>query len=79
PMEAPPRPDARERNIPPFTGLRLADSVYVEYNDGEKEMYDIRTDPSEIVNLASTADPALLATLSARLAALKICAAASCR
>ncbi|MBI3450811.1 MAG: sulfatase [Acidobacteria bacterium] len=79
PMEAPPRPDALEHNTPPFTGLRLADSVYVEYDDGEKEMYDLRTDPDELVNSVSSADPALVATLSARLAALKACAEASCR
>ena len=30
------------------------DFLYVEYNDGEREFYDLRTDPFELHNLAPT-------------------------
>jgi arylsulfatase A-like enzyme len=52
---------------------------YVEYANGEKELYDLNSDPYELESLVDTADPALLENLSSRLAALKVCAEASCR
>ena len=52
---------------------------YVEYANGEKELYDLNSDPYELESLVDTADPALLENLSLRLAALKVCAEASCR
>lgn len=52
---------------------------YVEYANGEKELYDLAADPDELNSFDETADPALLENLSSRLATLKACAGDSCR
>ena len=66
--------------VPPeYHGIRTARYLYVEYVTGEKELYDVRRDPAELHNLASTANPQLVAALSAEVARLKTCRAAACR
>ncbi|HLY38188.1 MAG TPA: sulfatase [Candidatus Binatia bacterium] len=65
--------------IPSFNGLRLTDMVYVEYETGERELYDLSKDPWELTNIASTASPDLLAHLAAWLAAMRACAGPGCR
>lgn len=62
-----------------FRGLRTRDTTYVEYGTGERELYDLTTDPLQLSNLAPEADPTLLAALSARTAELAACAAEECR
>ena len=53
-------------------GLRTAQYAYVEYPDGFRELYDIRTDPFELVNLASDpAHAAVVADLHTRLLRLE--------
>ncbi len=66
-------------NLPGYKGLRTAYYKYVEYTTGERELYDLRTDPYELQNAISTADPLLLSELSYRLANLAGCAGNSCR
>jgi N-acetylglucosamine-6-sulfatase len=76
-LEGPPRGNS---STPRFTGLRTRHRVYVEYSDGERELYDLRTDPYELDNRAH--DPALagvVSRLAQRLATLRGCAAADCR
>ena len=70
---------ADEGGIPPYAALRSAAYLYVEYPEGERELYDLRRDPFEMRNASATADPALLDRLSRRLSALKSCAGPSCR
>ena len=53
--------------------MRTQSSLYVEYADGEREFYDLRTDPSELHNLASTLAPETLGRLHAQLLAMKGC------
>jgi arylsulfatase A-like enzyme len=65
--------------VPAFKGLRLRDRVYVEYDTGERELYDLRSDPWELANIAKTADPALLASLSSWLRVMSTCAGPGCR
>jgi N-acetylglucosamine-6-sulfatase len=61
-------------------GVRTAQNKYVKYpNSGFRELYDLETDPHELDNGYSTADPALAARLQRRLEALKGCAGKSCR
>ncbi len=68
-----------KKGMPAFAGLRTTDYTYVEYVTGEKELYDLKNDPYQLQNLASKADTTLLKQLSARLAELRKCAAATCR
>jgi N-acetylglucosamine-6-sulfatase len=70
---------AKNLAVPPLRGLRTQTLSYVEYVTGETELYDLTADPYELKNLASTADPKLLAALSARVHALANCKAADCR
>jgi len=46
-----------------YQGLRTATYKYVAYGTGERELYDLVTDPYELKNLAAGADPELLAAL----------------
>jgi arylsulfatase A-like enzyme len=62
-----------------FDAVRTAGLTYVEYGNGERELYDLGRDPFQLDNRAASADPGLLAALSARLAELRACAAATCR
>jgi hypothetical protein len=66
-------------NIPEFQGIRTAQYTYVEYSTGEKELYDLTKDPDELVNLAGSANPALVAALHQRLQELRACKAEGCR
>ncbi len=62
-----------------FNAVRTADWTYVEYFNGERELYDLRNDPHQLENIAATADPLLLDRLSLRLSELANCAADYCR
>jgi arylsulfatase A-like enzyme len=64
-----------------YTGLRTADGYkYVEYREGEAELYDLDADPMELTNLADAANHAALRReLAQRLAALRDCAEQTCR
>jgi N-acetylglucosamine-6-sulfatase len=73
------RPGALGGGIPEIQAVRARDYVYIEYGDGSRELYDLRSDLYQLQNLAATADPGLLRRLSAYLAALRTCAAAGCR
>src|SRR5262249_11853905 len=53
--------------------LRSANYAYTELESNEKELYDMRNDPYQIVNLYRRADPTVLQTLSARLNQLEAC------
>ena len=53
---------------------------YIEYEDGEKEYYDLRVDPWQLHNEIADAQRAeRLAQLSQILSTLKDCQAAGCR
>jgi arylsulfatase A-like enzyme len=54
--------------------------VYVEYATGEHELYDLASDPDELLNLAgSPASAAIEAELAGELATLRDCSGAGCR
>jgi N-acetylglucosamine-6-sulfatase len=60
-------------NPPSYEAMRTKRFLYVEYVDGEREFYDLRTDPYELDNLAPTLSPAQLASLHDELARLQDC------
>ena len=78
----PPDLDQMETQISPpaiFTGIRTPQYTYVEYQSGFRELYDLKQDPYELNNIASTADPNLIAQFSTWLKSLASCSASSCR
>jgi hypothetical protein len=64
--------------IPDFAGVRTQRYLYVEYINGDRELYDVSTDPDEMHNLVGT-QPTLETELSNLVAALRTCRGESCR
>jgi N-acetylglucosamine-6-sulfatase len=62
-----------------YRAVRTGTHKYVEYNNGEKELYDLVSDPYELDNIYESADPSLLEDLKAKLDALKDCSEEDCR
>lgn len=62
-----------------YHGFRTADYKYIEYKNGDLELYDLVNDPYELVNVASVAPSELLADLAAKLDQFRNCAGDSCR
>lgn len=63
-----------------YTALRNYRYKWVEHGNGERELYDLETDPDELTN--RSVDPALASVrfaMAERLAALRKCAGSSCR
>jgi arylsulfatase A-like enzyme len=68
--------------VPPdFKAIRTSDGrTYVEYETGERELYDLRTDPRQLRSLHDDPERAVEeSALSARLQALKYCSGKGCR
>jgi N-acetylglucosamine-6-sulfatase len=67
-------------NQPAYDALRTYRYVYVQYANGERELYDLERDPYELTSLHD--DPAyagVQAELAERLGQLSVCRARSCR
>jgi N-acetylglucosamine-6-sulfatase len=61
-----------------YAAIRTRSWIYVRYDDGERELYDLRTDPQELRNLAGTRGArGLESRLAARLVRLRRCSGAS--
>ncbi|MDF2703520.1 MAG: sulfatase [Rubrobacteraceae bacterium] len=57
---------------------RTARYNYVEYGTGERELYDLNADPTELTNIHASASPTLLSDLRSRLDRLRGCRGADC-
>lgn len=82
PLGEPPDPfdSPKYDSVPLFyTGLRTAQLKYIEYDTGERELYDLVNDPYELENQIANAEPGLLAQLSEWLYLLHTCATDDCR
>jgi N-acetylglucosamine-6-sulfatase len=75
-LESWPSPDSRNLT---YTGIRTETYKYIEHASGARELYDLQDDPYELDSIPPSAEPALIANLKARLAALKACSEQSCR
>jgi arylsulfatase A-like enzyme len=60
-----------------YAAIRTRRWIYIRYDDGQSELYDLRRDPSELRNLAGKASVASVqSSLGARLAKLRRCSGA---
>ena len=64
---------------PGFQAVRTETHKYVEYDNGDVELYDLRADPYELESIHESADPALVEDLKAKLDALKSCSEEGCQ
>jgi N-acetylglucosamine-6-sulfatase len=64
---------------PRLEAIRTAEHLYVEYETGERELYDLEEDPYEVHNLYENAGSDLVRRAEGRLAALRGCSGADCR
>ena len=62
-----------------YEAVRTERYKYVEYGNGEEELYDLQNDPYELENAYEKVDPALVEDLKGRLETLKECAGDGCR
>ena len=56
-----------------YEAMRTPRFLYVEYIDGERELYDLRTDPFELHNIAGHLTASQLLLLHSQLAAMRRC------
>lgn len=66
-------------HIPDYEAVRTRTHTYVQWETGERELYDLRRDPYELDNIQETADRSLVARLKTRLKLLQNCAGTTCR
>lgn len=67
------------RDQPNTSGIRTRRWAYLEHVDGERELYDLRDDPSQLENRHGDAEVATVeADLASALARLRDCAAEGC-
>jgi arylsulfatase A-like enzyme len=80
-VQEPPDPlDTVVEKIPSFRALRLSGGqVYIEWETGELEFYNLNEDPYQLVNIAGLLDSAQLQRLSAWLDELTRCAGPACQ
>jgi arylsulfatase A-like enzyme len=65
---------------PTYAAIHTPRYVYVEHNTGERELYDLKTDPDELASLHENAAYAQIRSdLARRLLTLRACKAANCR
>jgi N-acetylglucosamine-6-sulfatase len=83
PVTTPGDPDLqrpRAGRPPSYEAMRFATSLYVEYDTGEREYYDLTRDPNELHNIAGTLSPRQLELLHEMLLRLSTChGAAMCQ
>jgi N-acetylglucosamine-6-sulfatase len=65
--------------VPTHKGVHTRDHMFVEYDTGEKELYDLIVDPYQLKSKSRAENPALYSALETRLNNLRDCSAAACR
>jgi N-acetylglucosamine-6-sulfatase len=65
--------------VPTHKSVHTRTHMYVEYNTGEKELYDLSADPYQLQSKPRTGNEQLYSDMQTRLNALRACSAAGCR
>ena len=85
PLSGDPLPEDRRRapreewGRPGLEAVRTGDHLYVEYDNGERELYDLSEDPYQLNDRYEAAQPELVRRLRGRLGALRGCSEDDCR
>jgi N-acetylglucosamine-6-sulfatase len=66
-------------NPPSYSALRTKTETYVEYENGEREYYDLEMDPDQLINAYDDLSSASRSALHAELQALESCSGEACR
>ena len=69
---------AEPSHIPHYVGVRTLRYTYVEYETGERELYDLQSDPDELDNLAPATTPSVLDGWHRYLTPMTTCRGAGC-
>jgi N-acetylglucosamine-6-sulfatase len=67
------------RSRPGFEAVRTDRHLYVEYESGERELYNLNTDPDQLSSRHPTAGADLISRLQGRLSELSGCVGEECR
>ncbi len=70
---------SQKPHLTAYKAVRSNHYLYVEYQSGERELYDLRKDPDELRNIVKEADPTLVKRLSAWIGHVAQCGGAGCR
>jgi hypothetical protein len=62
-----------------YKAVRSNQYLYVEYQSGERELYDLRKDPDELHNIVKEADPNVVRGFSSWIDHVARCAGANCQ
>jgi hypothetical protein len=65
--------------VPTHKGVHTQDHMLVEYDSGERELYDLIVDPYQLQSKSRTGNESLYSALETRLYNLRDCSAAACR
>jgi len=71
----PDRQETEDGRLPSYTALRFRNMLYVEYETGEISCYDVRNDPYELINMATSLPEALKKKLHSIVEEVKNCGA----
>jgi N-acetylglucosamine-6-sulfatase len=64
---------------PNYAAVRTESHTYVEYTNGDRELYDLEADPYQLNNIYEEADPTVLSDLETRLGKLRGCSSGGCQ
>jgi arylsulfatase A-like enzyme len=73
------RHEQRNQGVPPFGAVRSERFKWIEYENGQKALYDLENDPHEMTNVADGPYEAVARELSGRLGELLACSGPACR
>ncbi|WP_172657280.1 sulfatase [Myxosarcina sp. GI1] len=65
--------------IPDYIGLRTSNCTYIEYDNGDRELYDLTRDPYQLQNIAKTTKPEVIKEYARRSLGLRNCRGKICR
>ena len=71
--------EGSEVDVPTYAAVRTERYTYVEYVTGERQLYDLRSDPDQLHNIVSTVDKKVVDDLAKQAAALRTCKGVGCR